>query len=238
MFSVLGTFLQAAIGQVLVLALRLESGQFPRPLTPAQEQAAFAAFKYGDGGQAAADARDSLIRHNLRLVAHVAKKYYAAPGGQDDMVSIGTIGLIKAVDTFDPARRSKFASYASQCIENELRMSLRHRRKEAGTISLQEPLESSSNDSGLLSLADTLPDDSAMEYDLEQRDAAARLRTMLSVLTPREKELILQRYGLGRPGAAPATQQQVAKRFGISRSYVSRLEKRALEKLRTALGRR
>ncbi len=115
MMAVLAFFLQAAAGHMLYLALRLESGSFPRPLPAAEEREAFAALCAGDK-----TARDKLIRHNLRLVAHVAKKYYAAPGGQDDLVSIGTIGLIKAVDTFDPARKVRFASYASQCIENPI----------------------------------------------------------------------------------------------------------------------
>ena len=115
MLGILGMFLQAAAGHILYLALHLESGSFPRPLSPAEEARAFAALAQGDRS-----ARDRLIRHNLRLVAHVAKKYYAAPDAQDDLISIGTIGLIKAVDTFDPARRIRFASYASQCVENAI----------------------------------------------------------------------------------------------------------------------
>mgnify|MGYP002538045998 CR=1 FL=1 len=154
MWGILGVFLQAAAGQILYLALHLESGSFPRPLSPAAERAAFAALR--TGGAAGRDARDQLVRHNLRLVAHVCKKYYAATSNQDDLISIGTIGLIKAVDTFDPARASKFASYASRCIENELRMELRKIRREGAAVSLQEPLESGS---GQLTLADTLPDD-------------------------------------------------------------------------------
>lgn len=118
MWEILGLFLQAAAGHVLYLVLHLESGSFPRPLSPAREREAFAALRAG--GAQAAGARDLLIRHNLRLVAHVTKKYYAACGGQDDLISIGTIGLIKAVDTFDPARASKFSSYASRCIENAI----------------------------------------------------------------------------------------------------------------------
>lgn len=115
MLEILGLFLQAAASHILYLTLRLESGSFPRPLRGEEEGAAFAAARQGDR-----EARDRLIRHNLRLVAHVAKKYYAATAAQDDLVSIGTIGLIKAVDSFDPARRVRFASYASQCIENAI----------------------------------------------------------------------------------------------------------------------
>ena len=224
MLGVLALFLQAAAGQVLYLALRLESGSFPRPLPPAEEQAAFAALQAGD-----AAARDKLIRHNLRLVAHVAKKYYAVQGTQDDIISIGTIGLIKAVDTYRPERRVKFASYASQCVENEIRMYLRKLRREVQTVSLQEPLESTGNDGGQLTLADVLPDETVMTDDCERRDTAARLRRLVAALPPREQRVLALRYGLD--GRAPLTQQQVAERLGISRSYISRIEKRALEQL-------
>lgn len=210
MFGIFGIFLQAAAGHMLYLALHLESGSFPRPLTAAEEQAAFAAMALGDRS-----ARDKLIRHNLRLVAHVTKKYYTTPDKQDDFISIGTIGLIKAVDTYNPARTVRFASYASQCIQNELRMHLRRVRREAGTLSLQEPLE---GENGMLTLADTLPDEAVMEEDCERRDAAARLRTLVEQLPERERRLLTLRYGLG--GGAPLTQQEVAARFGISRSYV------------------
>ena len=221
MFGIFGIFLQVAAGHMLYLALHLESGSFPRPLTAAEEQAVFAAMALGDRS-----ARDKLIRHNLRLVAHVAKKYYTTPDKQDDFISIGTIGLIKAVDTYDPARTVRFASYASQCIQNELRMYLRRVRREAGTLSLQEPLE---GENGMLTLADTLPDEAVMEEDCERRDAAVRLRTLVEQLPERDRQLLTLRYGLG--GGAPLTQQEVAARFGISRSYVSRLEKRALTEL-------
>lgn len=197
MLGIFGLFLQAAAGHILYLALHLESGSFPRPLPPDRERAAFADLQ--KGGAAAAQARDTLIRHNLRLVAHICKKYYAGNSAQDDMISIGTIGLIKAVDTFDPAKGKRFASYASRCIENELRMDLRRGRRTGVTLSLQEPLEAD----GQLTLADTLP--------------------------ARERAIMRQRYGFD---GAPKTQQQTAQALHISRSYVSRLEKRALEYLR------
>lgn len=214
MLEILGLFLQAAAAHVLYLTLRLETGSFPRPLRPEEERAAFEAARRGEHA-----ARDRLIRHNLRLVAHVAKKYYAAAATQDDLVSIGTIGLIKAVDTFDPARRVRFASYASQCIENEMRMYLRHTRREGTPLSLQEPLESSGNDSGTLTLADVLPDDAVMEEDCERRDLAGRLRTLVRDLPPRDAHILILRYGLD--GRGELTQQAVAERLGISRSYVS-----------------
>ena len=124
MIGILWLFLQSAASHLLYLALRLETGSFPKPLSAKEEQAAFAAMRAGD-----AAARETLICHNLRLVAHIVKKYYTVSGGQDDFISIGTIGLIKAVDTYDCTRTTRFASYASRCIENELRMQLRHTRR-------------------------------------------------------------------------------------------------------------
>ena len=224
MLGILGLFLQAAASHILYLALHLESGSFPRPLPPEKERAAFAALRAGGAG--AAQARDTLIHHNLRLVAHICKKYYVGEGAQDDRISIGTIGLIKAVDTFDPAKGKKFASYASRCIENELRMELRRSRKTGTQLSLQEPLEPG----GQLTLADTLPDDADMEVDCERRADAARLRGMVDALPVRERTLLRLRYGFD---GTPATQQQTAEKMRISRSYVSRLEKRALKLLQS-----
>lgn len=196
----------------------------PAPLDPQQERQALEALSRGS-----TEARDLLITHNLRLVVYIAKKFETPSAGIEDMISIGTIGLIKAVDTFDPARASKFASYASRCIENELRMELRKIRREGASVSLQEPLESGS---GQLTLADTLPDDTVMEDDCERRADAARLRRLVDTLPVRERALLQLRYGLG--GERPATQQQTADKLGISRSYVSRLEKRALTRLMNA----
>ena len=134
MLGIFGLFLQAAAGHILYLTLHLESGSFPRPLPPDRERAAFAELQ--KGGAAAAQARDTLIRHNLRLVAHICKKYYAGNSAQDDMISIGTIGLIKAVDTFDPAKGKRFASYASRCIENAILSQQNKRRLRWKTMNL------------------------------------------------------------------------------------------------------
>ena len=223
MLGILGVFLQAAAGHILYLALHLESGSFPRPLTPAQERDALTALR--QGGAARTQARDTLIRHNLRLVAHIAKKYFSAAASQEDMVSIGCIGLIKAVDTYDACRARKFSSYASRCIENELRMELRRRRREGATVSLQEPLEGG-GDGAPLTLADTLQDDADMAQECENRSEWAQLRRYVQALPLRERRVLELRYGLG--GGAPLTQQQTAEQLKISRSYVSRLEKRAL----------
>ena len=210
----------------LTLHLSGNPGSFPRPLSRQEERECLERWGRGD-----LSARNCLVEHNLRLVAHIIKKYYTQAANQEDLISIGTIGLIKAVDTYDCTRTTRFASYASRCIENELRMQLRHTRREAGTVSLQEPLETGA-DSGMLTLADVLPDLATMEEDCELRDAAAQLRQLVTALPEREQQILTLRYGLN--GAVPQTQQQIAAQFGISRSYVSRLEKHALARLRRA----
>lgn len=216
--------LQFFATKFLYLALHLDSGSFPRPLSPQREKETLDALRQGD-----LQARDRLIRHNLRLVAHIAKKYYAAPGDQEDLVSIGTIGLIKAVNTFDAARRARFSTYASRCIENEIRMYLRRGRRMPATVSLQDSVEAG-RDGTTLTVQDTIPDESRMEEACEQTDEARRLRQLIDGLNGRERQVILLRYGLG--GQLPLTQQQTAELLGISRSYVSRLETRALGQLK------
>ena len=217
------TLLQFFASKFLVLALHLEAGSFPRPLSPQEEIRTFAALRAGDSS-----AREKLIRHNLRLVAHIAKKYYALPSEQDDLISIGTIGLMKAVDTFDSTRRARFSTYASRCIENELRMQFRRERKTGGTVSLQETLES--DEASSLTLADVLQDSFCMEETCEKQAEIRRARLLLDGLPARERQIILLRYGLA--GQPPLTQLEVAGLLNISRSYVSRLETHALELLR------
>ena len=219
------SLLQFFATKFLYLALHLDSGSFPRPLTPKEEIETFAALRGGDPA-----AREKLIRHNLRLVAHITKKYYAQPGDQEDLISIGTIGLLKAVDTFDTSRRARFSTYASRCIENELRMHFRRNRKNSGTVSLQETLESGKDDTAL-TLADVLQDRFCMEENCEKQDESARLRRLIEGLPARERKLILLRYGLA--GQPPLTQLETARLLQISRSYVSRLETHALEQLKT-----
>ena len=218
------SLLQFFATKFLVLALHLEAGSFPKPLTAREEIETFAALRAGDGS-----AREKLIRHNLRLVAHVAKKYYAQPGDQEDLISIGTIGLMKAVGTFDSTRKARFSTYASRCIENELRMYFRRERKNGGTVSLQETLEAGKDDTAL-TLSDVLQDGFCMEDRCEQQDEARRLRLLIEGLPARERKLILLRYGLA--GQPPLTQLETAKLLQISRSYVSRLETHALALLR------
>ena len=218
------TLLQFFATKFLVLALHLEAGSFPKPLSAREEIETFAALRAGDRS-----AREKIIRHNLRLVAHVAKKYYAQPGDQEDLISIGTIGLMKAVDTFDTTRKARFATYASRCIENELRMHFRRERKNGVVVSLQETLEAGKEDSAL-TLSDVLQDGFCMEDACERQDEARRLRRLIEGLPARERKLILLRYGLA--GQPSLTQLETAQLLQISRSYVSRLETHALEQLR------
>lgn len=218
------TLLQFFATKFLVLALHLEAGSFPKPLSAREEIETFAALRAGDRS-----AREKIIRHNLRLVAHVAKKYYAQPGDQEDLISIGTIGLMKAVDTFDTNRKARFATYASRCIENELRMHFRRERRNGVVVSLQETLEAGKEDSAL-TLSDVLQDGFCMEDACERQDEARRLRRLIEGLPARERKLILLRYGLA--GQPPLTQLETAQLLQISRSYVSRLETHALDQLR------
>ena len=187
------TLLQFFATKFLVLALHLEAGSFPKPLSAREEIETFAALRAGDRS-----AREKIIRHNLRLVAHVAKKYYAQPGDQEDLISIGTIGLMKAVDTFDTTRKARFATYASRCIENEILMYLRRNNKVRMDVSIDEPLNVDWDGNELL-LSDILGTDEDIIYrDMENEAEIMLLRTAVNTLTPREKEIICLRYGIGR----------------------------------------
>ena len=204
-------------------------GSFPKALSKVEEQEYLRRLAEGD-----LEARNQLVEHNLRLVAHIVKKYYAQTEEVDDLISIGTIGLIKGVNTFKPEKGVKLSSYVSRCIENELLMNFRGKRKSAGDVSLSEALDAE-EEGGNLSYQDVLtcPDDLAEQ--IGRREEKRKLRALVGeALTPREGEIIQMRYGLD--GKAPLTQKQTAEHFGISRSYVSRIEKKALEKLRNALG--
>ena len=200
------------------------AGSFPQPLTAVQERNALEAMQAGDPA-----ARDKLIEHNLRLVAHVVKKYYASREDQDDLVSIGTIGLIKAVSTFKPDKNIRLATYACRCIENEILMYFRTLRKQGQEISLSEPIDNDS-EGNAISLLDVISCEDTMLEQVELSDRQQLLyRYLAEELDPREREILFLRYGLtGRP---PLPQREVAKVCGISRSYVSRIEKKALKKL-------
>ena len=204
------------------------SGAFPPPLSAKREAELLEKSHQGD-----MDARNKLIEHYLRLVAHIVKMYYASSAEQDDLISIGTIGLIKAVSTFKPDKKIRLATYASRCIENEILMFFRNIRKSSSDIPFSEPIDTD-KDGNALTLIDTIADkqDIAEEIDLKIRLEQLE-KIMPSTLDKREKEIITMRYGLG--GTKELTQNEIAKKLKISRSYVSRIEKAALSKLRNKL---
>ncbi len=221
----LGSMLTLLLNSAFLM-LRLESGggSFPRPLS-AEEERKFVALA-ADGDE---EARSILVEHNLRLVAHIIKKYYSASCDQDDLISIGTVGLIKGIASYRPDKGVRLATYASRCVENEILMFFRSQRKSAGDVSLSDALDSDGE--GGLSIQDVLYEEDDILERLALREDSRRLRRFVSgALDRREREIITLRYGLG--GDAPLPQREVATKLGISRSYVSRLEKKALEKLR------
>lgn len=214
----------------LFLTLRLTGnpGSFPKPLNAKEEQMYLERSLAGD-----LEARNILVEHNLRLVAHIIKKYYTQSAEQEDLISIGTIGLIKAVDTFRPERKIRLATYASRCVENEVLMYFRSRKKLQGEMSLSDTIDGDDAGSALC-LMDVVGSDDTMLSDMADREEQQHIRHLVDTcLTDREAEVIRRRYGL--TGHLPQTQRQVAAAFSISRSYVSRIEKRALSKLEAAL---
>ncbi len=201
------------------------SGQFPKPLSEAKEREYLERCKNGDPA-----ARSALIEHNLRLVAHIIKKYYGRQNEQDDLVSIGTIGLIKAIDTFKPERGIRLSSYASRCIENEILMHFRAAKKRAQDISLNETIDTD-KDGNPLTLMDIMAVDDNILDELSLKLNKQKLGKFISEeLSDREKTVIMLRYGLD--GSKPLPQREIAKLLGISRSYVSRIETKALKRLR------
>ena len=222
------------LANLLYFALHISSqGTFPKPLDKEEETELF--HKFAATGDL--EARNTIIEHNLRLVAHICKKYYAAGQvDQDDLVSIGTIGLIKAVSTFNCDKGIRFATYAAKCIENEILMNFRSQKKTAGTLYINDTIESDGDGSSLTYL-DVVADstDIVDTIDLGLRSAAL-IEGVNTALTPRERIIVKLRYGLNNQ--RPKTQKEVAKLLGISRSYVSRLEKKALGKLERALKKR
>ena len=213
----------------LLFSLRLSgSGSFPKPLSAAEEAQGLERFSQGDP-----EARNVLIERNLRLVAHIVKKYYTQSIDQEDLISIGTIGLIKGISSFDPSKGARLATYAARCIENEILMHLRTLKRQQNEVSLSDSIDSD-KDGNTLQLMDIVGVDDTMLDDLHDRESALLLhRLVREKLSPREAEILRLRYGLS--GTLPLTQREVAALFDISRSYVSRIEKKALEKLRAAL---
>lgn len=202
------------------------AGSFPQALSKERETELLAKMEAGDD-----EARKTLIEHNLRLVAHIAKKYYGSGADQDDLISIGTIGLIKAVSSFNSGKGIRLATYAARCIDNEILMYFRGAKKTAQDVYISDPIDTD-KDGNTLTLIDVLTDGTNIVDDLDNKIKLEQLRVYLKdTLQPRELEIIMLRYGL--KSGRELTQREVAKRLGISRSYVSRIEKKALEKLRS-----
>ena len=212
----------------LLYSLQLSTGSFPRPLTEEEERYYLKLSAQGD-----LEARNILIERNLRLVAHIMKKYYAQTADQEDLISIGTIGLIKGITTFDHSKGARLATYAARCVENEILMYFRSQKKTAQDVSLSDYIETG-NDGAALSFLDVVGEDEDLLENISNRQRVLALRKAVDAcLSDQERQVILLRYGLG--GVKAHRQREVAQLLGISRSYVSRIEKRALQKLYQAL---
>mgnify|MGYP000048324027 FL=1 len=199
----------------LFYSLQLHSGSFPKPLTEEEEQKFLALSAQGD-----LEARNILVERNLRLVAHIMKKYYAQTADQEDLISIGTIGLIKGITTFDPGKGARLATYAARCVENEILMYFRAGRKSAQDVSLSDYIDTGT-DGAPLALQDVVSEDTDLMEQVAGKESVRNLRrAMDSCLTEQEQLVIRLRYGLGTE--EPLRQREVADRTGISRSYVSR----------------
>lgn len=211
---------------MLYFMLHIEgTGSFPKPLRAKEEREALERFTAGDTA-----ARDLLIEHNLRLVAHIIKKYYSSYSDQDDLISVGTIGLIKGINSFNGEKGTRLATYAARCIENEILMYFRSQKKSAQDISMNEPIDTDS-EGNPLTLSEIIYTDDTIADDLDTKIKIEKLRNYVREMpNTREKEIVIRRYGLD--GNSPETQREIAKRLQISRSYVSRIEKRALTDLR------
>lgn len=204
--------------------------KFPRPLSPEEELEAFKLAREGNE-----DARQKLILHNLRLVSHIVRKYYSTSPDSEDLVSIGVIGLVKAIDTFKIESGTKFATYAARCIQNEILMNFRAQKKRSAEISINETIDVD-RDGNPLTYMDIISTNEDLGDDLDRKTQIERaLKLIKNKLDERERQIIVMRYGLFGLKRS-YTQKEIAERLNISRSYVSRIEKSALDKLRSALG--
>lgn len=217
------------VSNLFYLALYVKgSGSFPPPLSAKKESELLSLKEQGD-----ITAKNQLIEHNLRLVAHIVKKYYSANCEQDDLISIGTIGLIKAVNTFKPDKKIRLATYAARCIENEILMYFRNLKKSSQDVYISEPIDTDKNGNAL-TFIDIIADESNVEDEIDTKLKIEKLRNVFEkTLDKREIEIVNMRYGLN--GENELTQREIAKKLNISRSYVSRIETAALEKLKKAL---
>ena len=218
------------ISRLFCLFLKVSgTGSFPPPLSHAKERECFIKARGGDR-----EAREALIEHNLRLVAHIVKKYYPTCRNQDDLVSIGTVGLIKAIDSFDITNGARFATYASRCLQNEILMYFRSQKKTACEVSINETIDID-KDGNPLTYIDVISCEDTIAEDIDLRlNSKKAIDLINTVLTDRERQIIVLRYGLNN--RKPVTQREIAAAFGISRSYVSRIEKSAIDKLRDGFG--
>lgn len=225
----LGMSLAMLLGGVLLMLRLSPGGSFPSPLSAEEERRYLVLWQGGD-----MSARNVLVEHNLRLVAHIIKKYYTQTNDIEDLISIGTIGLIKGINTYKPDRGIRLATYASRCIENEILMHFRSQKKSMCDVSLSEVLDTD-GDGNSLSLMDVLSQDDEMSERIGELELCEKLKGLVSsALDEREARIIKLRYGLD--GSPPMTQRETAKACGISRSYVSRIEKKALARLRAEIG--
>ena len=212
------------VADMLMFTGSYSNGVFPEPLRPEEENEMITKMLNGDK-----EARNILIEHNLRLVAHIVKKFDNASYDTDDLISIGTIGLIKGIDSYQRSKATKITTYAARCIENEILMHFRSNKKLANTVSLNDSI-GYDKDGGEVSLIEIIKDDSVDIADsLHLKDNIHLLKKYFHVLTPREQEILVKRYGL--LNEEEHTQKEIAKDLKISRSYVSRIEKRALSKV-------
>ncbi len=214
----------------VALILGIHTGQnFPPPLSRAEEDLLFSKMKEGDK-----EARAKLIEHNLRLVSHIIRKYYGSYPQPEELLSIGSMGLVKGVDSFKADFGTRFATYGAKCIQNEILMFFRAQKKTGSEISIHETIDVD-RDGNPLTYLDVISVDDTMAEDIDLCDYMTKTRELVGkVLSPRERQIIVLRYGLS--GYQPRTQREVAKHLNISRSYVSRIEKKALEKLKDAFG--
>ena len=225
----LSLFLQFLQSITLLLSYISGSNSFPSPLSKEDEQKYLELCQKGD-----IEARNILIEHNLRLVAHIVKKYSGSTRDNEDLLSIGTIGLIKGISSFDPSKGTRLATYAARCVENEILMLFRSKKKEQGDISLNESIGTDKEGNQIM-LIDVMKNDQADIFDEINTDMEIRqlYKNIKNILTPRERKVIILRYGLidGRC----ISQREIAKKLNISRSYVSRIEKKAISKLRLGI---
>lgn len=226
MFDIFGTMMKSI---VFLISFISGNNSFPKPLNAKEERRLIEQMTQGDR-----DAKNELIEHNLRLVVHIAKKYSAGIRDNEDLISLGTIGLIKGINSFDPSKGTRLATYAARCIENEILMLMRANKKTQGDVSLNDPIGTDKEGNQILLMDIIGADEEDVIREIDKREQVKKLYSNIaSVLDEREREIINLRYGLA--DGNPWTQSEVAEVLDISRSYVSRIEKKALEKLRAGI---